>query len=260
MKDVQDGNLDVWLDIKSRDEIGALAKEFNKMVGNTKMLMENIIEEQKKKKEYELAVMQSQINPHFLYNTLECICGLADLKRNADVVKIVNQLALFYRGVLSKGNPVISMEDEIIITQTYLEILKVRYGDQIDYTLDFDPEVYKYKTIKLLLQPIVENSIYHGLKNKRGKGHIHIQAGIKDKQLVIVIADDGIGIQQEQLDNMFNLGAADYKQKSFGLKSTNERIKLYFGVEYGLEIQSEYGKGTLVKIKLPTLETRSDTE
>lgn len=260
VQDVQDGNLDVWLDIKSRDEIGVLAKEFNKMVGNTKMLMENIIEEQKKKKEYELAVMQSQINPHFLYNTLECICGLADLKRNADVVKIVNQLAYFYRGVLSKGNPIISMEDEIIITQTYLEIMKVRYGDQIDYTLDFDPEVYKYKSIKLLLQPIVENAIYHGLKNKRGKGHINIQGSIKDNQLVIVITDDGIGIQQEQLANLFNFGDDDYKEKGFGLNSTNERIKLYFGIEYGLEIHSEYGKGTVVKITLPTLETRGDTE
>ncbi|BBH23016.1 histidine kinase [Paenibacillus baekrokdamisoli] len=261
IQEVKGGNLDVWLDIKSRDEIGALAKEFNKMVGNTKILMENIIEEQKKKKEYELAVMQSQINPHFLYNTLESICGLADLKRNADVVKIVNQLALFYRGVLSKGSPVISMEDEIVITQTYLEILKIRYGDQIDYTLDFDPEVYKYKTIKLLLQPIVENSIYHGLKNKRGKGHIHIKGSVKGEYLVIVIADDGIGIQKEKLDTILNMDESDYKNKSFGVKSTDERIKLYFGTEYGLDIASEYGKGTVVTFTLPThVTTRGDAE
>ncbi|MCD9022097.1 sensor histidine kinase [Cohnella silvisoli] len=264
VQSVQDGNLDVRLDIKSRDEIGALAKEFNKMVGNTKVLMENIIDEQKKKKEYELAVMQSQINPHFLYNTLESICGLADLKRNADIVKIVNQLALFYRGVLSKGSPIISVEDEIVITQTYLEILKIRYGDQIDYTLDFDPQVYKYKTIKLLLQPIVENSIYHGLKNKRGKGHIHIQGSVKGEQLVISVEDDGIGIKKEQLDKIFSIGDtdsdtdSDYKNRGFGLKSTDERIKLYFGPEYGLVIHSEYGKGTRVTLTLPTLETRGE--
>ncbi|MBP1994085.1 sensor histidine kinase [Paenibacillus eucommiae] len=260
VKDVQEGNLDVRLDIKSRDEIGALAKEFNKMVGNTKMLMENIIEEQKKKKEYELAVMQSQINPHFLYNTLESICGLADLKRNEDVVKVVNQLALFYRGVLSKGSPVISIEDEILITQTYLGILKIRYGDQIAYTFDFDPNVYKYKSIKLLLQPLVENSIYHGLKNKRGKGHICVKGRIEGGHVVLYVIDNGVGMKQEQVDNLFNIGEADYKKKSFGLKITDERIKLYFGAAYGLHIQSEYGAGTTVKITLPTLETGGDAE
>ncbi|MNI40714.1 Sensor histidine kinase YehU [compost metagenome] len=204
--------------------------------------------------------MQSQINPHFLYNTLESICGLADLKRNADVVKIVNQLALFYRGVLSKGSSIISMEDEILITQTYLEILKIRYGDQMDYTLDFDPEVYKYKTIKLLLQPIVENSIYHGLKNKRGKGHIRIKGSVKGEQLVIVVADNGVGIKKERLDTILSREESDYKKKSFGLKSTDDRIKLYFGSEYGLEIVSEYGRGTMITLRLPTHETRGDVE
>ncbi len=264
IRDVQEGNLDVKLNIKSRDEIGALAKEFNKMVGNTKLLMNNIIEEQKQKREYELAVMQSQINPHFLYNTLESICGLADLKRNADVVKIVNQLAQFYRGVLSKGSAIITMEDEIVITQTYLEILKIRYGDQMTYTMDIDPVVYHYNTIKLLLQPIVENSIYHGLKNKRGKGHIAIQGRIKEDRLIISIRDNGVGIPKEKLDSIFcgrDVNQDNNKDKGgFGLKVTNERIKLYFGTEYGVEIHSVFGEGTVVTITLPTLETGGDLE
>ncbi|RKP50154.1 sensor histidine kinase [Cohnella endophytica] len=264
VRDVQEGNLDVKLNIKSRDEIGALAKEFNKMVGNTKLLMNNIIEEQKQKREYELAVMQSQINPHFLYNTLESICGLADLKRNADVVKIVNQLAHFYRGVLSKGSAIITMEDEIVITQTYLEILKIRYGDQMTYALDIDPVVYQYKTIKLLLQPIVENSIYHGLKNKRGKGHIDIKGRVKEDRLILSISDNGVGIPEEKRDNLFNerdsLQDKNKDKGGFGLKVTDERIKLYFGPEYGLEIHSVFGEGTTVTITLPTLEKEGDAE
>ncbi|NEW06723.1 sensor histidine kinase [Paenibacillus sp. SYP-B3998] len=251
VKNVQDGNLDVRLDLKSRDEIGALAKEFNKMVDRTKSLMENIIDEQKKKREYELAVLQSQINPHFLYNTLESICALADLKRNGDIVNIVNQLALFYRGVLSKGSPIISMEDEMIITQTYLEIMKVRYGDQLEYRFDIDKRAYNYATIKLLLQPLVENSIYHGLKNKRGKGLIEINGYVNDNKLLLEVVDNGIGMAQERQQRIFWSEPGDYKNKSFGLKSTDERIKLFFGSEYGLEIQSEDGKGTRVRISLP---------
>ncbi len=260
VQNVQDGNLDVWLNVKSRDEIGALAKEFNKMVGKTKLLMENIIEEQRKKKEYELAVMQSQINPHFLYNTLESICGLADLKRNSDIVKIVNQLAQFYRGVLSKGSAIITLEDEIVITQTYLEILKIRYGDQISYTLDFEPNMYRYKTIKLLLQPIVENSIYHGLKNKRGKGRIDIHGRIHGASLMLCVSDNGIGIPKERLDQIFKAKEIQPSQNGFGLNVTNERIKLYFGPEYGLELESVFGEGTTVRITLPALETGGAAE
>ncbi|QJD88274.1 sensor histidine kinase [Cohnella herbarum] len=264
VRDVQEGNLDVKLNIKSRDEIGALAKEFNKMVGNTKLLMNNIIEEQRQKREYELAVMQSQINPHFLYNTLESICGLADLKRNADVVKIVNQLAQFYRGVLSKGSAIITVEDEIVITQTYLEILKIRYGDQMTYAMDIDPVVFHYNTIKLLLQPIVENSIYHGLKNKRGKGHIDIAGRIVEDRLILSVSDNGVGIPKEKLETIFNPQDTNQdKNKNtggFGLKVTDERIKLYFGQEYGLEIRSVYGEGMTVTIALPTIDKGGNAE
>ncbi|WP_239551345.1 cache domain-containing sensor histidine kinase [Paenibacillus elgii] len=254
VKSVQEGNLDVWLELKERDEIGALAREFNKMVVRTKTLMENMVEEQKKKKEYELAVMQSQINPHFLYNTLESICALADLKRNADIVNIVNQLALFYRGVLSKGSHIISMEDEIIITQTYLEILKVRYGDRLDSRFEIDDNVYKYSTIKLLLQPIVENSINHGLRNKRGKGLIRIQAYVLDGKVRIEVSDNGTGITPQRLRQILKPNPGHYRTKSFGLKSTDERIKLYFGSEYGLEIDSVPGEGTTVRMTLPAIE------
>ncbi|OPA81491.1 histidine kinase [Paenibacillus selenitireducens] len=258
IKQVQRGNLDVSLELKTRDEVGALAREFNKMVQRTKFLMDNRMEEQKKKKEYELAVMQSQINPHFLYNTLESICALADLQRNNDIVSLVSKMALFYRGVLSKGSHIISIEDEMVITQSYLEILKIRYGDQLDYIFELDEQIYKYVTIKLLLQPLVENSIYHGLKHKRGMGHIIIKGWVNDGKVWIEIIDDGIGMTPEQLHKILTEEPDNYKDKSFGLKSTNERIQLYFGLQYGLEIDSVPGQGTTVRIMLPANMNWSD--
>lgn len=260
VKNVQEGNLDVWLDLKSRDEIGALAREFNKMVDRTKTLMSSMVEEQKRKREFELAALQAQINPHFLYNTLESICALADLKRNADIVAVVNRLASFYRGVLSKGNAIIPMEDEIHITRTYLEILKVRYGAQLDYSFDIEMNVYRCQTVKLLLQPIVENSVYHGLKNKRGKGLISVRAAVDGDMLKIMVEDNGVGMKPEMLEGIFKPLQDQGRQRSFGLKSTDERIKLYFGMEYGLSVSSEYGAGTTVTVKLPAIRMQEGTE
>lgn len=260
VKNVQEGNLDVWLDLKSRDEIGALAREFNKMVDRTKTLMNSMVEEQKQKREFELAVLQAQINPHFLYNTLESICALADLKRNADIVSVVNQLASFYRGVLSKGNAIIPMEDEIHITKTYLEILKVRYGDQLDYSFDIEMSVYRCQTVKLLLQPIVENSVYHGLKHKRGKGFISVRGAVDGGVLTIVVEDNGVGMKPETLEAIFKPALEQDMQRSFGLKSTDERIKLYFGLEYGLSVSSDYGVGTTVTVTLPAIGKQEETE
>lgn len=260
VKNVQEGNLDVWLDLKSRDEIGALAREFNKMVDRTKTLMNSMMEEQKQKREFELAALQAQINPHFLYNTLESICALADLKRNADIVSVVNRLASFYRGVLSKGNAIIPMEDEIHITKTYLEILKVRYGDQLDYSFDIEMNVYRCQTVKLLLQPIVENSVYHGLKNKRGKGFIAVRGAVTGDVLTITVEDNGVGMKPETLAAIFKPAVEQDMQKSFGLKSTDERIKLYFGMEYGLSVSSEYGVGTTVTVTLPAIRMQEEIE
>lgn len=254
MKQVGEGDLEARVELLSKDEVGALAEEFNRMIKKTSNLMESVVNEQKKKKEYELSLLQSQINPHFLYNTLESICGLAELNRNEDIINVVNELALFYRGVLSKGSRIITIRDEISITERYLKILKVRYGDQLDYCIDIDEDIYKYTTIKLLLQPLVENSIYHGLRNKRGKGIVEIKGLIENNKVVIKVIDNGIGIKPEVLDKLFTMHENDYKSKGFGLKSTDDRIKLYFGNEYGLEVFSVYGEGTTVKVILPTNE------
>lgn len=247
------GDLTVYAEVVYKDEIGDLADEFNKMILKTKLLMESIYNEQKKKREYELLALQSQINPHFLYNTLESICGLAYLVKTDDLVGIVKDLAMFYRGVLSKGENIIELEDEVEITKRYLKILKVRYGDKFEYEFDIDSEVYKCFVIKLLLQPLVENAVYHGIKNKRGKGHVSIKGYLEKGRLCLVVRDDGIGMTQKEMANIFLDSDQDYKRKSFGVKGTEDRIKLYFGNEFGLEVQSIYGEGTVVKLDLPII-------
>ncbi|CAM3946289.1 sensor histidine kinase [Paenibacillus alkaliterrae] len=260
VKRVKQGELDVSLDIESRDEIGELAVEFNRMVSRTKALMQSNLEEEKKRKEYELAAIQAQINPHFLYNTLESICGLAELKRNGDIIMLVNQLARFYRGILSKGNAIISVGDEMMITQHYLDILKVRYGDKLNYAINVDPSILSLVTVKLLLQPLVENSVYHGLKHKRGKGLIEINGYVQANRLYLELKDNGVGMDPELARRLIRGSDSGHKAESFGVKSTNDRIKLYFGPEYGLQIDSVQGEGTTITAILPTLHEGSEQQ
>ncbi len=254
MKYIGDGDFETRVHTNSKDEVGVLAMEFNKMAKRTSELMSNIFNEQKKKREYELALLQSQINPHFLYNTLESICGLAELNRNDEIINTVSKLAAFYRGVLSKGSNVIPVREEINITRNYLEIIKVRYGQSFDYSFELDEEVYRFNTVKLVLQPLVENSISHGLRNKKGKGLIVIKGFVDSDKVNLHVIDNGIGMKPEDIEFIFKPQGIDYKTKSFGIKSTDERIKLYFGLDYGLEVDSTYGVGTTVKVSLPARE------
>ncbi|GIP29303.1 histidine kinase [Paenibacillus sp. J23TS9] len=258
VKKMKEGNMDVVFDIESRDEIGALGAEFNKMVNRTKHLMEQIVEDEKKRKEIELAALQSQINPHFLYNTLESISALADLGRGKDIVSLVKQLAAFYRGVLSKGSPIIRVEDELNITRNYLDILKVRYGDRISSRFDVEPGVLPYRSIKLLLQPLVENAVYHGLRYKRGKGIIGVRVYSENNLLMLKVTDNGIGMQPDKLNAI--LREHSVHGSGFGVKSTDERIKLHFGTSYGLRISSVYGEGTTVTAMLPLLRMEGETD
>lgn len=254
MKYIGDGDFETRVHTYSKDEVGVLAMEFNKMAKRTSELMSNIFNEQKKKREYELALLQSQINPHFLYNTLESICGLAELNRNDEIINTVSKLAAFYRGVLSKGSNVIPVREEINITRNYLEIIKVRYGQSFDYSFELNEEVYRFNTVKLVLQPLVENSISHGLRNKKGKGLIVIKGFVDSDKVNLHVIDNGIGMKPEDIELIFKPQGIDYKTKSFGIKSTDERIKLYFGLDYGLEVDSTYGVGTTVKVSLPARE------
>lgn len=254
MEYMGDGDLEVSVEVRTRDEVGALAEEFNRMIKKTSRLMESVYSEQKRKKEYELALLQSQINPHFLYNTLESICGLAVLNRNEDIIKLTDELAMFYRGVLSKGSRIITIKEELKIIERYLKILRLRYGEQFEYIIEVDERLYSFATIKLILQPIVENAIYHGLRNKKGQGLLEIRGAIENEYACIYVVDNGLGMKREDIDRIFSGNTQEQTRKSFGLKSTDERIKLYFGTEYGLTVESIYGEGTTVKIILPAKE------
>ncbi|HBE78138.1 MAG TPA: two-component sensor histidine kinase [Firmicutes bacterium] len=254
MKQAASGNLDVKVASKNHDEIDSLGISFNKMIEKIKILMENSILEQKNLKKAELRTMQAQINPHFLYNTLDAIVWMAELKKNEQVIELVNALSNFFRITLSKGKDWIPVKEEVEHIKSYLAIQKIRYRDILDYEIRVADEMLDYKILKLTLQPLVENALYHGIKNKRGGGRIIITGTINGNgNLNFMVSDDGIGITPEKLAEILS-GLNDetaeiiIKESGFGIKNVNNRIKLYYGKEYGLTIQSKYGKGTAVSI------------
>ncbi|TVY01276.1 sensor histidine kinase [Cohnella terricola] len=257
MKFVSGGDLGVRAEVKYKDEIGTLTNEFNRMIRNTSELMDDLLDKRKKEEEYELALLQSQVNPHFLYNTLESINGLAELNRNGEIIRLVNELAFFYRGVLSKGSKIISLKEELDITESYLKMLKIRHGDRLNYRIEVDESLYGYATVKLLLQPLVENALIHGLRNKRGPGTIRIIGAEDSDLLYLFVIDDGIGMEAEAARSILLESPEGERKSGFGLASTNKRIKLYFGESYGLRIESG-PEGTKVEISLPKNEMWKD--
>lgn len=252
VKEVQNGNLDVSLDINSRDEIGMLAKEFNKMVRRTKELMETVVKEQEKKRKYALISVQSQLNPHFLYNTLENICGLAETGKNKEVIELTHKLADFYRVVISKGNQIISMEDEMLISKRYLEILSIRFKEKLKYKFIFHPEIFNYQIVKLSLQPIIENAIRHNFKDDEGTIYIEIIGERRGGNIHILVNDYGEGTFDKSIESLLK-EKAEKGNIGFGLYSCSERIKQYFGAKYGLIIHNSPGKGTTVEIIIPAI-------
>lgn len=251
MKRVKEGNLDDQLEINSADEIGLLASGFNTMMGRIQGLLVNIGEEQKAKREYELALIQAQIKPHFLYNTLDVIYALSELGRTKDVQKTTKALADFYRVTLSKGRDQISLEEEFRSTRDYLSIQRIRYSDVFDFTMEIDSDILDCLIPKLTIQPLVENAIYHGLKNKGNFGQLNIIGKREGQKIFLTVMDDGAGITEERL-KLIKKGLNDAQLRiGYGINSVNERIKLYFGELYGLKIESRLGYGTTVTIELP---------
>ncbi|MGL4345633.1 MAG: sensor histidine kinase [Cellulosilyticaceae bacterium] len=236
------------------DEIGFLTEEFNSMLVVQSSLKDQLVYEQRQKKQYELDLLQQQINPHFLYNTLDNICALAELEQNDTLIEMVMNLSTFYRNVLSKGSSFITFEEELNLTEAYLQILQVRYYNKLTYTIEAPDDLSRYSCPKLLLQPLVENSVYHGIKPKGERGHISISLAQNNNILTITIKDDGVGMS---LEHLYHIWYTPYK--SFGLKSTDERLKLYYGHEYGLIIDSQPTQGCSVILTIP-LKERHDCD
>jgi two-component system, sensor histidine kinase YesM len=249
MSVVKDGNFDVNISYKRNDEFAFLISAYNKMLGQIKELINKLYKSELNKKEAELKSLQAQINPHFLYNTLDSVNWLA-LKHNVpDISTMVTSLSDFFRFSLNKGRNIIPLRDERNQVQCYLEIQKIRFKDKLDYSIDFSDDILDYQTVKLILQPIVENAIVHGIEKRRGKGIINISASLTGDSVEIKISDNGIGTDIFELNSLLS-GQAD-TTKSYGIRNVHERIQHTFGVEYGLKFSEHEPAGVIVTIRIP---------
>lgn len=236
------------------DEISVLTKSFNSMVGQIGALVDNIKEEQRNLKDTELKLLQAQINPHFLYNTLDTIIWLAEDGQTQQVVSMVTSLSEFFRSTLSEGRDFITIREEAAHIRSYLEIQQFRYWDILDYEIGIPENLYGYGIMKLTVQPLVENALYHGIKNKRGKGIIRVGAHLEENRIEITVEDNGIGMRLEQLDELrCRIAGLKKSQGGFGLVNVQERIQLHYGEGYGLFFESEYEEGTKVTVRIPPI-------
>jgi two-component system sensor histidine kinase YesM len=242
-------------DIKTK-EIKSLAVHYNQMIKKIQLLLNEINENQKYLRTYEIQALHSQINPHFLYNTLDTIVWMAEFEDSESVIEITKSLANFFRLSLSKGREVIPLRDEISHVEQYLKIQKQRYSDKLNYKLDLDDSLLDYIVPKIILQPIVENAIYYGIKEKDGPGVIDISIKDLDDVIVIKIKDDGKGIDKHKLVEInekliYNTVSYIEDNKSgIGLYNVQKRIQLYYGENYGISVQSVKNEGTIITIKI----------
>jgi two-component system sensor histidine kinase YesM len=253
MKEVEKGNFDIRAEISSTNEIGKLARAFNIMVGRIKELMSQVVKEQEFKRKSELNALQAQINPHFLYNTLDSIIWMAEGKKSEEVVLMVSALARLFRASIGKGEELIPLKVEIEHITNYLTIQKMRYNDKLDFRIEVDPTLLHYKTLKIILQPLVENALYHGIKNKSGIGEITITGQLKDGRIYLQVKDNGVGMDETALRSILERKDMVPGGKGFGIYNVNERIKLYFGEIYALSFESEPGEGTTVTVCIPAV-------
>ena len=252
MVQVNPDNMDQRMEILTDDEIGHLSMKFNQMMDRIRNLKEQVIKEQEDKRKYELQALQAQINPHFLYNTLDSIIWMAETN-DSNIVAMTEALAKLFRISLNKGNEEISLERELEHVKNYLIIQSMRYADKFTYEISAEPGVERCRTIKLILQPIVENCIYHGIKKKRGTGKITIRAYRREQNLIIEVSDDGCGMPEEICRKILSdeIESENISGSGIGVKNVNERIQLRFGKKYGLSYSSEEGVGTTVTYVLP---------
>lgn len=243
----REGDLHKRIKYRGKDEFSQIATALNDMGENIDMLIKEVYLTQLQKKEAELEILQSQINPHFLYNTLSSIIQLAKFGQNEKLQKMVMELAKFYRLTLNEGRTMIPVPTEIEQANAYLEIQKIKYGDRLEVMFDFDTAIWPYETIKLILQPFIENVLKHAWCGD----HIHLRiVGRKEGDNILFrIIDDGIGIRQERIDQIFD--SKGHTNTGYGVRNVDQRIKLQYGPEYGVTIFSRVGIGTSVQILIP---------
>lgn len=265
MRKAADGYLETKLTVMGNDEIADLSASFNTMLENIKQLLEKNKREQEHAKKAELRTLQSQINPHFLYNTLDSIIWMAESGKNDNVVKLVSAMSKFFRISLNKGKDWVSIKTELDHAKSYLTIQQMRYYDILSYEFQIEEEIQGYPILAMTLQPLIENAIYHGIKSKRGMGKIVIRGHYEnDNYIIISILDNGIGIQADRLSEI-QMNLLTYQKSTtdeldqqlqennggFGLFNVHQRLRLYFGEPCGVLIESEYGVGSCISVRIP---------
>lgn len=249
-KVVTAGDLTVREPVQSEvDEIRTLSVGMEQMIGRLNTQMQEGQQRQERLRKTELALLQAQINPHFLYNTMDTIIWLIEAEKLQDAVDMVSNLSNFFRHSLSKGEDVITLVEEKSQVESYLQIQHARYKDILEYTIEIDPSILNAMLPKLTLQPLVENALYHGIKLKRALGHIQINGWRKDDCIYLEVRDNGVGMSQERLRQLRN-EIEHEKPTGFGFSAVNQRLKLQFGPEYGLSVSSREGIGTTVTARM----------
>ncbi|WP_151737399.1 sensor histidine kinase [Paenibacillus tengchongensis] len=254
------GNLKVVSHIDGTDEIGQLSRQFNYMVRSINQLIEQVVESNERNNKLEIAqreiklkMMASQIHPHFLFNALESIRMNAHLKGEKEIANIVRQLGKLMRKNLEVGRERAPMKEEIEMIRSYLEIQKFRYEDRLMYEVNFDPRAADVLLPPLIIQPLVENSVVHGLENKEGTVHVKVDIAYVGNTLQIVVSDDGIGIRKQRLAEILELinKPEEEPQSRIGLRNVHQRLVMYYGAEHGLIIESRDGHGTTISFSIP---------
>lgn len=250
-------NLSEKVDITTDDEIGHLAGNFNSMLERIENLKEQVVEEQEDKRKYELQALQAQINPHFLYNTLDSIIWMAEGRKYEEVVLMTASLARLLRQSISNEDEVVPLAREVEYAKGYLTIQKMRYKDKLEFEIDVEPSILNIPLIKLVLQPIIENAIYHGLKYKESKGLLQVKGFMKDGNAVLQVIDNGVGMDEETLSHIYDKHKVNYHSNGVGVYNVQKRLKLYYGENYGITYESEKGVGTTATITIPGIQEES---
>ena len=237
--------------VRGTSEISALSDSFGHMVVRIQELMEQVRQEEITLRKTELNALQAQINPHFLYNTLDSIAWMCEEDRTREAVEMVNALARLFRISISKGHELITLEREVEHAKSYLKIQNYRYKNQFTYTFDVEENCLSYLCNKITLQPIIENAIYHGIDRMVDEGLIEIRIREEEMAVLMTVTDNGVGMTEEQCREILHQEAKD--RTGIGIKNVHDRIRIYFGEEYGLHITSELDEGTCVEIRIPKL-------
>lgn len=246
-----DGEFDYVLEDMGKDEIGQIGDAFNVLNVKIQRLIRENYEKKIKLQSEELNLMQEQINPHFLYNALSVISAMASRERGMQTVKSVKYLADFYRISLNKGKQILSIQEEMELLKNYMKIQKLRFGSSIQVEYDIKKELLTLKTIKLLLQPLVENSIHHGRKSDEEVLMIRVRVQLDGEHVCFSVEDNGVGIEQDKLEKLRS--QLEKFEEGYGLKNVHNRVRLTYGEEYGVKIESVFGKGTRVLVYIPII-------